>query len=128
GAQELRQQINEAKAVSTDPAERLRITIATVLDDAAESPEVFRIVFGHSPAFLTPMRTVYEPFIADITADLTPAVGARAETLANLIVGMLTQAISQLLDEQVSLDQLKQTTTEFALGGLERAMRSGAAH
>ncbi|HXW84877.1 MAG TPA: helix-turn-helix domain-containing protein, partial [Candidatus Binataceae bacterium] len=33
GAQELREQINLAKSVSNDPAERLRITVATVLDD-----------------------------------------------------------------------------------------------
>src|SRR5215475_2612003 len=46
-ADELRQELVEAKAGTSDPAEKLRITINTVLDAAQEIPEAFRIVFGH---------------------------------------------------------------------------------
>ena len=118
GAQELREDVNTAKAGVADPAERLRTFITTVLTAAAESPELFRIVFGHSPAFLAPMLRVYEPFIADLTAELAPAAGDRAPSIANLTIGMLAQAISWLIDGGIALADLKETTIEFALGGL----------
>src|SRR5712664_4692749 len=52
GAAELRRELAEAKLGVLTPAEKLKITIDTILDAAAEAPELFRIVFGHSPAFL----------------------------------------------------------------------------
>jgi len=52
GAAELRKNLSEAKAGVHSPADKLKITIDVILDAAAEAPELFRIVFGHSPAFL----------------------------------------------------------------------------
>lgn len=124
GAQSLRGKLAEAKAGFNSPADMLRITITTILDAAAESPEGFRIVFGHSPAFLDLMVRVHETFINDLRDELAPAIGARAEVVANLTVGMLSQAISWLLERgDLPLDELKDTTVNFALGGLERAVR-----
>lgn len=124
GAQSLRGKLAEAKAGFNSPADMLRITITTILDAAAESPEGFRIVFGHSPAFLDLMVRVHETFINDLRDELAPAIGARAEVVANLTIGMLSQAISWLLERgDLPLDELKDTTVNFALGGLERAVR-----
>ncbi|MHB8383037.1 MAG: TetR/AcrR family transcriptional regulator [Candidatus Binataceae bacterium] len=63
GAQSLREQLAEAKTGFDSPTDMLRITISTILDAAAENPESFRIVFGHSPAFLDLMVRVHETFI-----------------------------------------------------------------
>jgi AcrR family transcriptional regulator len=124
GAATLREEIAAAKAGVEQPAEKLKIVINTILDAAAENPEPFRIVFGHSAAFLGLMVQVHELFINDLREDLTPAVGACADAIANLTVGMLSQAISWLLNRgSVPIDQLKEITVNFALGGLERAMR-----
>src|SRR5260221_13065460 len=49
GAAELRKVLGEAKAGVHTPAEKLKITIDTILDAAAEAPELFRIVFGPIP-------------------------------------------------------------------------------
>ena len=122
GAAEMRKEIAEAKAAATEPADKMRIAIDCILSAAAEEPEMFRIVFGHSPAFLDLMQRVFDPFIADFRDDLAPLAGDQAETIANLIVGMLSQAISWLLDNrEVPLEQLKQTIVNFALGGLAQA-------
>jgi AcrR family transcriptional regulator len=127
GAGELRAQLIEAKAGVEDPAGKLRITINTILDAAAEAPESFRIVFGHGPAFLDLMVRVHETFINDLRQDLEPAIGAKADAVAHLTIGMLSQAITWLLErEDLSLAELKETTVNFALGGLERAARSDA--
>ncbi len=127
GAAELRRVVDEAKAGVADTADRLRIVINTVLDSAAEHPELFRIVFGHGPAFLDLMVRVHELFIDDLRRDLEPALGARADAVANLTVGMLSQAVSWLLDRSnATIEELKQITVDFALGGLERAVRAGA--
>ena len=125
GANELRKMLANAKAGVTDPAEKLKITINTILDAAAQAPELFRIVFGHSPAFLDLMVRVHEMFVGDIRDDLAPAVGDRAEAIAHLTVGMLSQVISWLLDgREISHEELKTITVDFALGGLERAARA----
>ncbi|HUO05014.1 MAG TPA: TetR/AcrR family transcriptional regulator [Candidatus Binataceae bacterium] len=127
GTNELRKMLANAKAGVTDPAEKLKITINTILDAAAQAPELFRIVFGHSPAFLDLMVRVHEIFIGDIRDDLAPAVGDRAEGIAHLTVGMLSQVISWLLNgREISHEQLKTITVDFALGGLERAARAAA--
>ncbi len=124
GAQSLREKLAEAKKGFDSPADMLRITISTILDAAAENPEGFRIVFGHSPAFLDLMVRVHETFINDLRDELAPAIGARAEVVANLTIGMLSQAISWLLERgDLPLDELKDATVNFALGGLERAVR-----
>ena len=124
GAQSLREKLAEAKKGFDSPADMLRITIGTILDAAAENPEGFRIVFGHSPAFLDLMVRVHETFINDLRDELAPAIGARAEVVANLTIGMLSQAISWLLERgDLPLDELKDATVNFALGGLERAVR-----
>lgn len=124
GAQSLREMLAAAKAGFDSPADMLRITISTILDAAAESPESFRIVFGHSPAFLDLMVRVHETFINDLRDELAPAIGARAEVVANLTIGMLSQAISWLLERgDLPLGELKDATVNFALGGLERAVR-----
>ena len=124
GAQSLREMLSAAKTGFDSPADMLRITISTILDAAAENPESFRIVFGHSPAFLDLMVRVHETFINDLRDELAPAIGARAEVVANLTIGMLSQAISWLLERgEMALDELKDTTVNFALGGLERAVR-----
>lgn len=124
GAEHLRGQLTAAKSGHHDPADKLRITIATILDAAAESPEGFRIVFGHSPAFLDLMVRVHEIFIHDLRDDLEPALGAHADVVARLTIGMLSQAISWLLERDgISLEELKETAINFALGGLERAAR-----
>src|SRR5258708_10389064 len=52
GAAELRRELAQAKLAVLTPAEKLNITIDTILDAAAEAPAWFRIVFAHSPAFL----------------------------------------------------------------------------
>ena len=127
GAAELRRVLGEAKLGVHTPAEKLKITIDTILDAAAEAPELFRIVFGHSPAFLDLMVRVHEVFIDDLRDDLAPAVGERADAIAHLTVGMLSQAISWLLaSRDLSHAELKNITVNFALGGLERAARLGA--
>ncbi len=127
GAAELREEIAAAKAGVSNPAERLKIVINTVLDDAAEHPELFRIVFGHGPAFLDLMVRVHQVFIEDLRQDLEPAVGGRAEAIANLTTGMLSQAVTWLLEGSgVPIGELKEITVNFALGGLERAVRLGA--
>jgi AcrR family transcriptional regulator len=127
GAQVLREQLTAAKAGIAKPEEKLRITIVTVLDAAAQAPEMFRIVFGHSPAFLDLMVRVHEVFIGDLRDDLAPAIGRQADAVAHLTIGMLSQAISWLLERSdLPLEELKDTTVNFALGGLERAARLDA--
>ena len=124
GAGHLREDLVEAKAGIQDPAEKLRITINTILDAAAHAPELFRIVFGHGPAFLDLMVRVHQTFIDDLRIDLEPAIGTQADAVAHLTIGMLSQAITWLLErEDLSLAELKETTVNFALGGLERAAR-----
>jgi AcrR family transcriptional regulator len=124
GASHLREELVEAKAGIHDPAEKLRITINTIFDAAAQAPESFRIVFGHGPAFLDLMVRVHQTFIDDLRIDLEPAIGSQADAVANLTIGMLSQAITWLLErEDLPLAELKETTVNFALGGLERAAR-----
>jgi AcrR family transcriptional regulator len=124
GAGHLREELVAAKAGIHDPAEKLRITINTILDAAAQAPESFRIVFGHGPAFLDLMVRVHQTFIDDLRIDLEPAIGSQADAVAHLTIGMLSQAITWLLErEDLSLAELKETTVNFALGGLERAAR-----
>lgn len=121
GAAQMRLEIAEAKAAATEPEDKLRISIESILSAAAEEPEMFRIVFGHSPAFLDLMQRVFDLFIADFRDDLATIAGDQAETIANLTVGMLSQAISWLLDNpEVPREQLKNTIVNFALGGLAR--------
>jgi len=127
GAGKLREELIQAKTGVNDPAEKLRITIGTILDAAAEAPETFRIVFGHGPAFLDVMVRVHQLFIDDLRDDLVPATGTQAEAVAHLTIGMLSQAITWLLErENLPLAELKETTVNFALGGLERAARLDA--
>jgi AcrR family transcriptional regulator len=122
GAAELRKVLAEAKAGVSSPAEKLKITVDTILDAAAQAPELFRIVFGHGPAFLDLMVRVHEIFIEDLRDDLAPAVADRADSIAHLTIGMLSQAISWLLaSRDLSHEELKDVTVNFALGGLERA-------
>lgn len=124
GAGDLRDELVKAKTGIHDPAQRLRITINTILDAAAQAPESFRIVFGHGPAFLDLMVRVHQTFIDDLRIDLEPAIGSQADAVAHLTIGMLSQAITWLLErEDLSLAELKETTVNFALGGLERAAR-----
>jgi AcrR family transcriptional regulator len=120
GAGQMRREIAEAKAAATDPADKLRIAIDNILSAATEEPELFRIVFGHTPAFLDLMDRVFDLFIEDFRADLTPVAGDQADTIAHLIVGMLSQAISWMLDNpELSREQLRTTIVNFALGGLQ---------
>ncbi|HEY6419245.1 MAG TPA: TetR/AcrR family transcriptional regulator [Candidatus Binataceae bacterium] len=127
GAAKLREEIAAAKAGVSDPAEKLKIVIATVLDAAAQNPEDFRIVFTHEPAFLELTVRVHEWFIADLRDDLAPAIGERADAIANLTIGMLSQAVAWKLDRGgISINDLKDITVNFALGGLERAARLNA--
>lgn len=127
GAGHLREELMQAKIGADDPAGKLRITINTILDAAAEAPESFRIVFGHGPAFLDLMVRVHQIFIDDLRADLEPAIGSKADAVAHLTIGMLSQAITFLLERKnLPLEELKQTTVNFALGGLERAARTDA--
>jgi hypothetical protein len=50
-----------------------------------------------------------------------------ADASAHLTVGMLSEAISWLLASgELSHEELKNITVNFALGGLERTMRLGA--
>lgn len=123
GAGELLDLTRQAKAGVRTAAEKLAITVNTVLDAAAENREAFRIVFGHGPAFLDVMVRVHEMFIEDLRADLAPTAGAKADAIANLTIGMLSQAISWLLERSsLSLAELKEITVNFALGGLARAV------
>jgi AcrR family transcriptional regulator len=125
GAAELRAEVNAAKAGVESVEDKLRITLGTILDAAAEHPEQFRIVFGHGPAFLDLMVRVHEMFIEDLRCDFEPTLGARANAVANLTIGMLSQAVSWLLERtDLSLDQIKELTINFALGGLGRAAQS----
>ena len=113
GAAELRRDLAEAKAGVHMPAEKLKITIDTILDAAAKAPEL--------------MVRVHNIFIDDLRDDLAPAVGERADAIAHLTIGMLSQAISWLLaSRDLSHAELKNITVNFALGGLERAARLGA--
>jgi len=93
GAKALRDEIAQAKRNVTKPEEKLRVTVTTVLDAAAEHPETFRIVAGHSPAFLDLMVRVHEILVRDLAADLRPALGTRAAAVARLTVGMLSRAV-----------------------------------
>jgi len=123
GANELLELTRQAKAGVQSAAAKLEITVNTVLDAAAENREAFRIVFGHGPAFLDLMVRVHEMFIEDLRADLAPMAGARADAIANLTVGMLSQAVSWLLERSsLSLAELKEITVNFALGGLARTV------
>jgi AcrR family transcriptional regulator len=127
GAVKLRGEIADAKSEVNTPADKLKITIDTILDASAEAPELFRIVFGHSPAFLDLMVRVHQIFIDDLRDDLAPAVGGRADAIAQLTIGMLSQAISwRLAGSDLSQEELKNITVNFALGGLERASQLGA--
>lgn len=123
GAGELLDLIRRAKAGVKSAEEKLEITINTVLDTAGENRELFRIVFGHGPAFLDLMVRVHEMFIQDLRNDLAPTVGPKADAIANLTIGMLSQAVSWLLERSsLSLAELKEITVNFALGGLARAI------
>ncbi|HLX38211.1 MAG TPA: TetR/AcrR family transcriptional regulator [Candidatus Binataceae bacterium] len=125
GAAELRAEVDAAKAGVESVEDKLRITIATILDAAAEHPEQFRIVFGHGPAFLDLMVRVHEMFIEDLRRDFEPTLGDRANAIANLTIGMLSQAVTWLLERtDLSPDQIKELTINFALGGLGRAASS----
>ena len=125
GAAELRAEVDLAKAGAQTVEDKLRITLATILDAAGEHPEEFRIVFGHGPAFLDLMVRVHEMFIEDLRLDFEPMLGASAHAVANLTIGMLSQAVSWLLERtDLSLDQIKELTINFALGGLGRAAQS----
>ncbi|MGO9454693.1 MAG: TetR/AcrR family transcriptional regulator [Candidatus Binataceae bacterium] len=127
GAGQLREDLIQAKSGVESPAEKLRITISTILDAAAVAPESFRIVFGHGPAFLDLMVRVHEIFINDLRDDLAPAIGSQADAVAHLTIGMLSQAITWLLErDNLPLAEVKETTINFALGGLERAARPDA--
>src|ERR1700733_2687245 len=86
GAAELRAEVNLAKAGVESVEDKLRITLGTILDAAAEHPEQFRIVFGHGPAFLDLMVRVHEMFIEDLRVDFEPTLGARANAVANLTI------------------------------------------
>ncbi len=122
GATQLCDRIEQAKAGVQSAEDKLRITIETILDAAAEHHEMFRIVFGHSPAFLDLMVRVHEIFIDNLRADLAPTVGDKAEAVANLTIGMLSQAVSWLLGRTaLPLQELKQLTVNFALGGCAQA-------
>ena len=123
GASELLAMIDEAKKGVADAAERLRISVETILDAAAENPESFRIVFGHGPAFLDLMVRVHALFIENLRADLESTLGERAEAVANLTIGMVSQAVSWLLERtNLEFHELKELTVNFALGGLQRAI------
>ncbi len=123
GAGELLELLRRAKAGVQTAASKLEITVNTILDAAAENREAFRIVFGHGPAFLDLMVRVHGMFIDDLRADLAPTVGAKADAIANLTIGMLSQAVSWLIERSsLSLKELKEITVNFALGGLERAV------
>jgi AcrR family transcriptional regulator len=125
GASELRAEVNAAKAGVESVEEKLRITIGTILDAAAEHPEQFRIVFGHGPAFLDLMVRVHEMFIEDLRLDFEPTLGERANAVANLTIGMLSQAVSWLLERtDLPLNEIKELTVNFALGGLGRVAQS----
>ena len=127
GAAKLREEIAAAKVGVSDPAEKLKIVIGTVLDAAAENPENFRIIFTHEPAFLELTVRVHEWFIADLREDLAPVIGERADAIANLTIGMLSQAVAWKLDRGgIAINDLKDITVNFALGGLERAARLNA--
>lgn len=127
GANEFLEMIGAAKAGMERAEDKLRITITTVLDAAADHPEPFRIVFGHGPAFLDLMVRVHEMFIEHLRADLEPNFGERADAVANLTIGMLSQAVSWLLERSgLPLWELKELTVNFALGGMERAASRGA--
>ncbi len=127
GAGELLAMIDQAKAGMESAQDKLSITITTVLEAAAENPEPFRIVFGHGPAFLDLMVRVHELFIEHLRADLEPNLGARADAVANLTIGMLSQAVSWLLERSgLPLEELKELTVNFALGGMERALTRAA--
>jgi len=127
GAGELLAMIDEAKKGVADTADRLRISVETILDAAAEKPESFRIVFGHGPAFLDLMVRVHALFIENLRADLESTLGERAEAVANLTIGMVSQAVSWLLERtNLKPDELKELTVNFALGGLERAISAAA--
>ena len=125
GAAQLRAEVDAAKAGVESVEDKLRITIATILDAAAEHPEQFRIVFGHGPAFLDLMVRVHEMFIEDLRRDFEPTLGDRANAIANLTIGMLSQAVTWLLERSdLSFEQIKELTVNFALGGLGRAASS----
>jgi AcrR family transcriptional regulator len=128
GAGQLLDLIRDAKTGVQTAAGKLEITVNTVLDAAAENREAFRIVFGHGPAFLDLMVRVHEMFIEDLRNDLAPTVGPQADAIANLTIGMLSQAISWLLERSsLSLKELKEITVNFALGGLARVIAPVAA-
>jgi AcrR family transcriptional regulator len=127
GAAELREEVKLAKAAVESVEDKLRVTIDTILDAAAEHPEQFRIVFGHGPAFLDLMVRVHEMFIEDLRGDFEPTLGERANAVANLTIGMLSQAVSWLLERtDLPLAEIKQLTVNFALGGLGRTAQSNA--
>ena len=57
--------------------------------------------------------------------DFEPTLGERANAIANLTIGMLSQAVSWLLERtDLPLNEIKELTVNFALGGLGRAVQS----
>ncbi len=123
GANQLRDLINEAKTGVRTAEDKLRVTIETIFNAATEHREIFRIVFGHGPAFLDLVVRVHEMFIENLSDDLKATLGDRADAVANLTIGMLSQAVSWLIERSdLSLEELKKLTENFALGGFARAM------
>jgi len=99
------------------PAEKLKITIDTILDAASEAPELSASSSATAPHSSILMVRVHEVFIDDLRDDLAPAVGERADAIAHLTVGMLSQAISWLLaSRDLSHAELKKYHGKFCPG------------
>jgi hypothetical protein len=50
-------------------------------------------------------------------------LGDKANAIANLTIGMLSQAVSWLLERtDLPLSEIKELTIDFALGGMERVL------
>ena len=127
-AQELKDEIDRAKAAYADPAEKARVATATFFRFARDHRDVFRILFGHSAQFDTLLHELHQVFIADSQENYVGGVEAgvfvsmRAPIVANAIVGMLSQVVSWWIDhEEVSIDEITQTTQRLLMFGMAQS-------
>lgn len=127
-ARELKTTVDAARARARGPLESMLAANVAFCRFAQENRAVFKIVFGHAPAYNDVIRQAQAGFAADIEetvregtesgvfTPLPPAVVAQA------VVGMATQALSWWVEhEAVPIETLHETLTTMTLRALGAA-------